>query len=553
MVNAPNGKLYGLTSAGSLDDHVGSLFEYNYTNNNLVRKVNMSDALGGSAYGSLLLADNGKFYGLARRGGADLYKSGALFEYDYVANVYTKKIDLYDSTGSSPEGTLIQLGTGKIYGTTTSGGALYSGNLFEYDITANSFTKKFTFGVSDGKDCAAPMMKAANGILYGTTFSGGPNGIGSIYSYDPVANTYTNLYNCASEGAFPATTMIEASPGKLYGTMSGEIFEFDYFTNTYTHKFQFVENQGYDGRGDLLKGINGKLYGTTFYGGADEDLPPLENWAAGVIFEYDPVSNIYVKKYDLNDHINHDGMSPYSGLVEVSPGIVYGTTTGGGLNGIGVIFEYNYLTNTYTKKFDFMDAAVSGSTPAGKLMLGANGQLFGATSTGGTFGAGTLFKYDFNTNVFTKQYDFNGTTDGATPTGFLLQSSNGKIYGLTHSGGDNDFGVVFEYNYNDSIFTVKKSFSATTGGWPKAGFVELNASGHITYIFTGDGDWTIVSNWLNNTMPPAVLPAGDTIIVDPVINGKCFLNISQVIGPGSTLIIKANKKFEINSNLTVQE
>lgn len=63
----------------------------------------------------------------------------------------------------------------------------------------------------------------------------------------------------------------------------------------------------------------------------------------------------------------------------------------------------------------------------------------------------------------------------------------------------------------------------------------------VTYTFTGDGNWDIPSNWISNLIPPAVLPAGSNIIIDPIVGGTCLLNTTQVISTGATITIKSGK------------
>ena len=73
-----------------------------------------------------------------------------------------------------------------------------------------------------------------------------------------------------------------------------------------------------------------------------------------------------------------------------------------------------------------------------------------------------------------------------------------------------------------------------------------------TYTFTGNGNWTQASNWLNNKMPPTNLPNGSTIVIDPVTGGQCFLNISQHIPSQGSLIVKPGKIFQMAGNLMIQ-
>lgn len=73
-----------------------------------------------------------------------------------------------------------------------------------------------------------------------------------------------------------------------------------------------------------------------------------------------------------------------------------------------------------------------------------------------------------------------------------------------------------------------------------------------TYIFNGDGNWDIVNNWGNHSVPPDTLVAGSKIIIDPVVNGECILNKIQYIAPGAILIISDDKKLLVPENLIIQ-
>jgi hypothetical protein len=72
------------------------------------------------------------------------------------------------------------------------------------------------------------------------------------------------------------------------------------------------------------------------------------------------------------------------------------------------------------------------------------------------------------------------------------------------------------------------------------------------YTFAGNGNWNDTANWSNNNIPPAILPADDEIIIDPVSNGECILNVPQTISTGGKITVQSNKKFRINGNLTIR-
>ena len=80
----------------------------------------------------------------------------------------------------------------------------------------------------------------------------------------------------------------------------------------------------------------------------------------------------------------------------------------------------------------------------------------------------------------------------------------------------------------------------------------LVTKNNFIYTFTGDGNWDVPGNWANNKIPPATLPAGDEVIIDPITNGHCILNISQHISLGAKLTVANGKDFLIPATLTIQ-
>src|SRR5690242_7752097 len=182
----------------------------------------------------------------------------------------------------------------------------------------------------------------------------------------------------------------------------------------------------------FIQASDGKLYGMTSDGGRDE---------VGVIFSYDPATSTYIK---LKDFVYTDGAFPYGSLIQASNGKLYGMTAGGGIYGDGVIFSFDPSNSTYTKLMDFGNA--NGSLPYGSLVQASNGKLYGMTSSGGTNGAGVIFSFDPSTSTFTKLKDFDETNGGYAYGGSLIQAGDGKLYGMTTFGGSGGYGVIFSLN-----------------------------------------------------------------------------------------------------------
>lgn len=294
------------------------------------------------------------------------------------------------------------------------------------------------------------VLNPNNGKFYGTTYIGGSYNAGVILEWDPTTDTYTNKVDLlSSEGAYPRGDALTFNPGDdiFYGTMTlggdnnqGVIFEWDPNSNTYARKFNFVVGDGGQPYSPLvLNPASGKYYGTTRGGGAN---------SRGVIFEWNPATDTYTKKFDFSAS---DGSTARSAMTLLNNKF-YGVTYDGGANGQGVIFEWDPNTNAYTKKFDF-NGAPSGSYPITSLVVN-DGKLYGTTDGGGSNDMGVIFEWDPATDTYTKKVDFDGGSKGSYPESTLVFSGD-SFYGMTYSGGANDLGVIFRWNPATNIFTKK--------------------------------------------------------------------------------------------------
>jgi uncharacterized repeat protein (TIGR03803 family) len=294
--------------------------------------------------------------------------------------------------------------------------------------------------------------------LYGMTQYGGADHKGTIFHYTPSTQTYSVDYEfkIKAKGIGPKCEIVSDNNGKYYGTTTsggaynaGVIFSWDSLTNEYKEIFDFTMLDGADARGGMIL-YNNKFYGLTNKGGAND---------MGVIYEWDIATNIYTKKYDM-DSIN--GKNP-DGSLALMGNKFYGVTREGGAYNKGVLFEWNPTTNVYTKKNDF--DSINGSNPVGKLMpFGAN-KLYAMTNKGGALDVGIIYEYDYVTDVTTKKFDFNNI-DGAYPMGYLSLYNN-KFYGLTYEGGiyqgsvpGEHFGVIFEWDPVTNGFVKKIDLGA---------------------------------------------------------------------------------------------
>jgi uncharacterized repeat protein (TIGR03803 family) len=154
-----------------------------------------------------------------------------------------------------------------------------------------------------------------------------------------------------------------------------------------------------------------------------------------------------------------NGDSP-SGLVLANNGAFYGTSYYGGANGVGTIFR---ITSTGTLALLHTFDTTDGAYPSGPLIQGADGNFYGTTVNGGINSSGTAFKIT-PTGTLTTIYKFCSLTncaDGDLPFGPLVQGTDGNFYGTTQSGGSKNSGVIFKLTPSGVLTTLYNFCSKT--------------------------------------------------------------------------------------------
>jgi len=365
--------------------------------------------------------------------------------------------------GSEPVAGLARDSAGNLYGTTPQGGASNVGTVFKLD-TAGTETVLYGFtGEPDGANPAAGLIRDASGNLYGTTVEGGdtacsnPYGCGTVFKLDTAGNE-TVLYSFTGEpdGQFPYAGLVRDSAGNLYGTTlfggdascgnpfggggCGTVFKLD-TAGTETVLYSFTgDPDAANPYADLVIDSAGNLYGVTYYGG-DGTACSLGGFGCGTVFKLDKAG----KETVLHSFgVGTDGANPYAGLVRDSGGNLYGTTTDGGVYGLGIVFKVD-AAGTETVLHSFTGEP-DGANPAAGLVMDAASTLYGTTAYGGAYGYGTVFKLT-TTREERLLHTFLGEYDGRYPSAGLVRDSMGNLYGTTSAGGSANDGVVFEVTH----------------------------------------------------------------------------------------------------------
>jgi uncharacterized repeat protein (TIGR03803 family) len=404
----------------------------------------------------------------------------------------------YVSWGGSglPPGLILNTTTGAITGTPTtagpynpsftvtdSAGATSPPKTLSITITTSSstFTTLYTFtgGSDGGKPFATPILN--NGSIIGTTYSGGTNDEGTVYSVNIANKTESALHSFMgqpSDGAGPIAGVVLSS-GNLYGATSeggglndGAAYELTLAGQlTLLHSFAGPPSEGFDPTGTPVFDLSGNLYGTTYYGSAPDVSGTVYEITAGGVFST-------IASFSTNDG------PPRAGLYYAG-GQLYGTTVGSGSpNFGGTVYQVGVAAPLYT-----FTGGADGAQPLGEVIGDGQGNLYGTASGGGTGsfgnGNGVIFKVNIATGAETVVHTFAGT-DGAVPVAGLAQDSLGNWYGTTLVGGASNYGTVFELDTSGNFTTLYSFTGGADGASPNAGVV-VDTNGNIYGVTSAGG------------------------------------------------------------------
>jgi uncharacterized repeat protein (TIGR03803 family) len=345
---------------------------------------------------------NGVLYGTTVYGGSA--NLGVVYKLVPRASTWTESL-LHNfagapTDGGKPDGDLLLIGS-NLYGTASVGGTTNNGTVFQEKNSAGTWTESslynFAGGSNDGNGPFAGVISNA-GVLYGTTFYGGPSGNGTAFSLTHTGSTWTEnviwKFGTGTDGKNPHAALVSAGNGVYYGT-------------TY--------NGGTSGHGTVFRLTNS--------GGT---------WAEAVLYSFTGAS---------------DGSNPHSALIIDSSGALYGTTVLGGANRKGTVYKLTPGTGgawTESVLYSFGATSSDGSIPRAGVIFGSTqGVLYGATTSGGgssncTGGCGTVYQLTLSGTSWaeTIKYSFTGSVngDGTDPYSDVVLSG-GWIYGTTYNGG----------------------------------------------------------------------------------------------------------------------
>ncbi len=352
--------------------------------------------------------------------------------------------------------------------------------IFTSNSLAETVLHAFRSGGGDGLAPYGRLISDAEGNLYGTTELGGTSGAGVVFeltkSQGPGAWTETILYNFTggSDGSRPWGGVIFDSAGNLYGTTflggtsnAGTVYELTpgqggVWTETLLYSFA----GGADGSGpqsDLIFDRSGNLYGTTTGGGSPGN---------GIVFELTPGQGGLWTETVLHSFMAGEGTSPRAAAIFGTHGELYGTLANDGAYGAGGVFRLNPPATKggawrETTLYTFTGGA-DGLGPLCRLVL-YKGSLYGTTVKGGASSGGVIFQLTPPAShegawMETVLHSFTCGSDGCIGWAGLIMDGNGTFYGTTQFGGlPSNGGTVFELKLQGGIWTESVLYSFIYG------------------------------------------------------------------------------------------
>lgn len=354
---------------------------------------------GSSPQADLILDTDGDLFGTTADGG-DLalgeFGGGTVFELPAGSGAINDLVQFNSDNGDEPKGALLTDTSGDFFGTTTGGETVF-------ELTGGSISTLATFNGSEGSFINGDLVRDDSGNFYGSAEEGGNGNPadGDIFKVPNGGGTPIVLasFGGGSSGSGPNAGLVFDTGGNLYGTTGqggsanpadGTIFELQSGASTATILASFDGSDGDNPDGTLIRDSSGDLFGVTQEGGASA----LEGAGGdGTVFELAAGSPTVTV---LASFTGANGELPSGDLLMDAAGDLFGTTEDGGdLSqnsgaGDGIVWELPAGTHTIRTLATF-EGTIGGQPEAG-LVADANGNLFGTTTSGGENGYGEVFE-----------------------------------------------------------------------------------------------------------------------------------------------------------------
>ncbi len=484
LFRSSNGALFGTAYAGG-DSNLGTVFEWAGAGYKVLHSFH-GGSDGSNPAAGVVQDSAGNLYGTTYFGGPT--NAGVVYKVTPSGQETVLYAFAGGADGSNPFAGVILDSAGNLYGTTLYGGltSCTGGCGVVYKVApSGQFTALHSFtGGADGATPYAGVTSDSAGNLYGTTYGGGTTQGGVVYKLSPSGQeTVLHTFGGNIPGGTPTAGVVRDSAGNLYGTARTALYEIEasgHFKNLAV--FYCVNIGDVDGSGVTLD-TAGNLYGTTS-GPTGGNCGPQY----GAVFKLTPsgaLTELYRFPGASAPDIGLPNNGPYNlgapGVVLDSAGTIYGTTPYGGVSGM----IYKIGASGVTMLHNFTGAA-SGTSP-NPTAFNPGGGFYGSTYYGGPANAGTVFEVD-GAGHEKVLYSFTGGADGKYPNGVVARDSAGNIYGATSKGGTADQGVAYKVDPTGQLTVLHSFTGGADGGVPEGGLI-LGSDGNLygTTVAGGSG------------------------------------------------------------------
>ena len=465
-----DGMMYGVTRFEGKDQY-GSVFKYNPATAEITALHFFSTNDGIRPLGKVVV-DGTTIYGTCSEGGNN--NNGTIFKINTNGSGFVVLRKLSTTDGTKPESGLIMGSDGVLYGTANNGGSNGDGTVFKINKDGTGFTVLKNFKNStDGDGPIGLLSEASDGLIYGTTFSGGANNRGIIYKIKKDGSGFTKLYDL--NGNTRAGLIENPANGLMYGFLNNGIYSINKDGTGYQALKTFdLFQDGQNPQGlPFIK--DGFIYGACSGGGSKLD---------GTIFRYNIASKAFTVLKELDELVSSS--TPGGPAIFANDGFLY-FLTAGPTSEAGSMIRLRPDGTVFSRQAEFMEP-INGRSPKGGLALAKDGYLYGTTSDGGRFGFGTVFRIKNDGTDFStiKSFEFE---EGKNPRGSIIQGSDGYFYGTCIYRGYSA-GSIYRINATGSYFKVIGEIDGNTSTNDGMGFyplAELYDDGSFLYGTTSYG------------------------------------------------------------------
>ena len=592
-----NHTIYGARrNFGSGSNHGGGLYSFNFDTKevNNLNEINTNRSILGSNLRGIVRGNDGAYYGVTEFDGNT--GKGTIVKVNGPRSGSADFILAADFP-EAPSGNSIIAVADKIFGTYLNYGSSNRG-IWCYNISTRTLTSLLPGGNALGYG-VLPQLAVVGNMIYARTIFGGKNNSGGIVSinalsldvsavmsaYEPTGKSAIGELLDIGNNEYLGFSNTGGSLSDNYRNLSGTILryntakktvntvanlltmtkaEFDQILPTSPDANSF-ENYPFTYKPfGMFKAANGKVYfslQSTEVSWYPEYYP--QHRAYNRLCEFDPTTNTVKEltkiimaeplpaleytpgKFLMN---SFDSLTVYDlatntniGVLQIPDGAIYGDFQGKWLkasNGLiyGTTSSDKSFTNSPsiiysldpTNNFKLTSVAVLANANQANIGLTEfNGKIYGSTATGGNNNHGFIFSYTLANATYKVEYSFNADIDGANfSAGWTI--NNAKLYSTSQGGGANGYGTLVEFDPATAKLKVLSDLTVQNG-------LGIYATPMFTpYPITADSTDILVKDTTICSTNTAILKASSTTVTSPVFKWYSDSTLATLVYTGDT-------------------